>query len=273
MTTQVIEHTPASSDGWSSTIPVRESRGSGGGPIIARLRVVQPTSVRPQEAGCILGRFYIEERVCDDEGFWSTHYQPLGTELRALPLKVRKTRRLFSKDGKSVACRSVDGYTGKGDPGGECLSCPHAQWTDAPPACPPILGYALAVEGSAGFSLAEFEFSKGHFRTGEDLGDMIDRMGWGEVALRLSTERVSRGRDTWYQANLEYLAPATARELARGAAGLALPGGGGAAAPLPPAAPPLQEEAGFYDRPLTDADFDAAVDGGGEGALSPLMDV
>lgn len=47
---------------------------------------------------------------------------------------------LFDK-GRSLLCYSVDGITGEGDPGGDCRTCPLAQWgTDeegktAPPAC------------------------------------------------------------------------------------------------------------------------------------------
>ena len=205
MTTQstVIDQRPAPG-GWSTEIPERESRGEGG-PIIPRLRICQPTSSKPLRAGVPLGQWYLETRVKDDEsGQWETEYAVVGHEVTILPLRVRSSRVLFHKRTGEVLCRSTDGVTGKGTPGGDCRSCPNSRWDgDDPPACPLRRGYASYTP--KGNMLAELTFQGGTFLMGEDLGDALRERGWGRVALHLGLELREKGRESFYRPVATYL--------------------------------------------------------------------
>lgn len=66
-----------------------------------------------------------------------------------MPILNNKTRLLFKqiKEGGGLACRSIDGKIGIGQPGGVCSNCPANQWGDnnEPPDCTELLNVYCVV--------------------------------------------------------------------------------------------------------------------------------
>lgn len=54
----------------------------------------------------------------------------IGKEVEIIPLMRNRSRIRWSPrtEGKGIKCRSHDGITGTGDPGGVCKTCPKSQW-------------------------------------------------------------------------------------------------------------------------------------------------
>lgn len=85
-----------------------------------------------------------------DEGFFfnSVTGDIYGPSVKVVPLMFFKTRLLFKSfdDGGGILCQAPDNKLGIGEPGGECDSCPLANFTDnKAPACTQFYNYAVLV--------------------------------------------------------------------------------------------------------------------------------
>jgi len=85
-----------------------------------------------------------------------------GVELEIVVVLIAPRTRIYLRgldDGGGNLCRTIDGKTGVGEPGGNCKTCIHSQWSsDQPPACTDMInvfilakGYDLPVPLSLGF--------------------------------------------------------------------------------------------------------------------------
>lgn len=114
-------------------------------------------TLEPETTGADLPRVRLAQGLTPEvlegvvqPGTWILPGGATTTELRGKVVGVRRTRALWHRDGgtATVVCRSPDGVTGVGSPGGDCADCPMAQWTDAPPACTLSYEYLLLLAES-----------------------------------------------------------------------------------------------------------------------------
>lgn len=113
---------------------------------IPRWRLLQPTSAESADHGAgVLVNTITGEVV--------------KPPLYAIPLRVTKGRLYFKGEkekgaSRALSCRSDDGYTGKGDPGGDCEHCQLGQWGNdlqtgdaEPPSCFKMFGFLVVKAG------------------------------------------------------------------------------------------------------------------------------
>ena len=64
---------------------------------------------------------------------WSAPGDAVATEFTGVPIRVKPYRLYWSDEGGKLrpSCASIDGFTGEGDPGGECKGCPAAKYVDS----------------------------------------------------------------------------------------------------------------------------------------------
>jgi len=78
-----------------------------------------------------------------------------GAEVVVIPIVNNRSRIYFRpfSEGGGIICRSFDGKVGQGDPGGDCLLCPHSRWQQnekgerVPPTCSEYLNVFVLVRG------------------------------------------------------------------------------------------------------------------------------
>lgn len=114
-------------------------------------------------------------------------------EVDVIPMGMTRRRELRDPDTRSVACRSGDGVTGVGNPGGDCASCPMAEWTqpakkggkNRAPACSFMYSYLVYVVEIG--QMAILEFSRTSITTGKMINTMVMQRGIGTFAIRLDS--------------------------------------------------------------------------------------
>ena len=115
----------------------------GEGVTVPRIRLLQPTRFDERFNGVDSGHFV---NVATGED--------LGTVLRVVVLGVQQSRARFAdvKIGGDLLCRSADGASGQGDPGGPCRLCPFALWgkDHAAPECSLSYNYFVLPVGTEG---------------------------------------------------------------------------------------------------------------------------
>ena len=246
--------------GYTDIVPTRPAPPSN----LMGIRICQPTSGKPQTAGITIGAFYLTTFEEDEQtGNNKAEYYELGSTIDIVPLRMRETRALWEEGQERPLCRSADNITGVGTPGGDCKTCPLAQWQgNKPPACAHILDF-LTLSPQVG-APASFPCSRGSAKIGWGICDDIERRGWGRAGYRLSLKRVVEPGRTYFALQTEPLdGNYTAQVFSEGAAMLAmqpvsesrpnnaLPAGGGPAytppannapanAPPPAATPPAK---------------------------------
>ena len=121
----------------------------GEGVTVPRIRLLQPTRFDERFNGVDSGHFV---NVATGED--------LGTVLRVVVLGVQQSRARFAdvKVGGDLLCRSADGASGQGDPGGPCRLCPFAQWgKDHAPECSLAYNYFIVpVSADGGVAVDDF---------------------------------------------------------------------------------------------------------------------
>ena len=101
-----------------------------------KLRIVQPTSKIVGERGAQVGKWWIGEGdIAQDD---------IPDPLVVRPLRISRRRRLWVDS--QVACESQDGFVGAGDPGGDCMVCPH-NVGGSQLVCGYMIVYVLYLEG------------------------------------------------------------------------------------------------------------------------------
>jgi hypothetical protein len=110
-----------------------------------------------------------------------------------VPVLMNKRRELRDPDeNRQVICRSTDSFTGVGDPGGNCATCPMSKWTESKkkngknvaPACTFIYSYVVYVVDLD--KVVILEFSRTSIPAGKMLNTMILQKGFGNFAAQLS---------------------------------------------------------------------------------------
>ena len=122
----------------------------GEGVTVPRIRLLQPTRFDERFNGVDSGHFV---NVATGED--------LGTVLRVVVLGVQQSRARFAdvKVGGDLLCRSADGASGQGDPGGPCRLCPFAQWGKdrTAPECALAYNYfVVPVSAEGGVAVDDF---------------------------------------------------------------------------------------------------------------------
>ena len=123
-------------------------------------------------------------------------------EIMANVIAIAKFRRLNKEDDGTVLCRSEDGNTGIGDPGGVCEDCPMSKWTNstnggrnAPPPCSFGYRYLLDIEG---YGQAVYEMKKTALSAAKALNGMVVRAGYGNTRIVLRSQKGTGARGTFY---------------------------------------------------------------------------
>ncbi len=131
---------------------------------------------------------------------------PGGTTAHSLSGKivgVRKTRILWDRSGPSVAvaCRSDDGVTGEGDPGGSCDECPCAEWVEKqPPSCTLSYEYLLIQESGSPIIVT---------MSTRSAGSVIGQLNLvlrtkGSVKVKIGSQLIVRGSRRYYIPSVLY---------------------------------------------------------------------
>lgn len=130
-------------------------------------------------------------------GTWILPGGNTAQELRGRVVGVRRTRALWHRDGATatVVCRSSDGVTGTGTPGGSCAECPMAQWTDAPPACTLSYEYLLLLHDT-GVPVVVQMSTRSAGATIRALNMAI--RAHGQVTVALKSQLVTKGSRRYY---------------------------------------------------------------------------
>ncbi|MGE5592367.1 MAG: hypothetical protein ACM3X3_01625 [Betaproteobacteria bacterium] len=108
---------------------------------IPRVRLLQSVSAEVQEGLAKPGT--LKNSLTDEE---------YGEKLDFVPVLISKARLRFCV--KELRCRSNDGITGVGDPGGSCAECSCAQWgaNGEPPECAVVYNYPSIILDANGQS-------------------------------------------------------------------------------------------------------------------------
>ena len=149
-----------------------------------RLRLAQGIMVEVQEGNAKPGDFLLEG------------HKPVR-EAILVPLVGTKCREY--RDGENqMMCQSADAKIGIGKPGGECSTCPLAQWTDNPatgkrksPACTLIYSYIFWSETHG--QLVTFDFKRTGQKTGQTMNTIFERYKSANVAVTLSSKLQKMG--------------------------------------------------------------------------------
>lgn len=127
------------------------------------------------------------------------------TEANVIPVAMTRRRELRDPDTRSTVCRSGDGLTGIGNPGGECATCPMADWVpgvgknkgkNAPPPCAFFYSYMVYVMEAE--TMAILEFSRTSITSGKMLNTIIAQHGLGTFAVRLTATKKEGTKGTFY---------------------------------------------------------------------------
>lgn len=119
---------------------------------------------------------------------------------------MTRRREYRDVDTRAVVCRSGDGVTGFGNPGGNCSDCALSHWIqsgqgaeggkNSPPPCTFIYSYMVWVEGPK--TMAILEFSRTAINTGKMLNTLIAQQGVGKFAVQLGAASKQSAKGTFY---------------------------------------------------------------------------
>jgi hypothetical protein len=159
---------------------------------LLRLRLAQGLSAEVQEGTAKPGQWLI------------TGYDPEDVVTVVPLLFARRREYRPDPDTRAIQCRSEDGETGKGNPGGLCMTCQFANWTpdprvagkNNPPQCTPITSYI-------GYSITHGEivslsFSRTSSGAAKFINFIISTRGMGNFAVDLKTQQKKSARGSFY---------------------------------------------------------------------------
>jgi len=138
-------------------------------------------------------------------GQWLILGEKPMSEVSVVPIAMTRRRELRDPDTRTTICRSGDGYTGIGNPGGDCSRCELAQWASstskkgkkntAPP-CTFLYSYMVYVVEAN--TLAILEFSRTSITSGKMMNTMVAQHGVGTFAVRLTSAQRNGPMGTYY---------------------------------------------------------------------------
>lgn len=156
--------------------------------VLPRLRLAQGLTSEVQDGSAKPGQWLL------------LGYTPRQT-LTVVPLLFTRRRVLRDSD-FNLLCASNDGVTGVGEPGGDCATCPEAQWTGTketgrkPPQCQFSYAYVMYVAEHGALGLLEFKRTS--IQTGKILNTMVKQKGLGNFAVELASVSQSGKKGTFY---------------------------------------------------------------------------
>ena len=138
----------------------------------------------------------------DDEaapGKWYLEYYGAVNDATVIPISVKTTRTFDEGEGDDyvVLCRSYDGITGVGEPGGDCRSCDMAQWINndvgrnTPPPCGEACVYLVWVVEAEMPAVIRFKTTS--LAPAVKMSKLLKLRGMNTIALELGT-RMNEGR-------------------------------------------------------------------------------
>lgn len=140
-------------------------------------------------------------------GQWLLTGEEPFQDIVVIPVGLARRRELRDPDSRSsILCRSGDGISGVGDPGGNCATCEMAAWTptkskkagakNSPPLCAFIYSYMVYVPETK--SVALLEFSRTALTVGKMLNTMVAQKGLGAFGVRLGASSRQSTQGTFY---------------------------------------------------------------------------
>jgi len=134
-----------------------------------------------------------------------------GGDCPVIPLYYWPNRVLFPQRDSGISqilCGSLDGKTGVGLPGGECIGCPKSKWgagkdgrENVPPECIDYHNFGMLLPNeSVGERLAICSFGKTSFRAGRALLNRLRGLKRDPFAyvFQLGTKHEEKGGNRWW---------------------------------------------------------------------------
>lgn len=142
-----------------------------------------------------------------------------------VPVLTNRTRLYFRPygEGGGLQCRSLDGVTGLGDPGGACAYCPKNKWNDGkPPACSELINIFCMVRGYDFPIPLSVNFGKTSMGAGKQFVQLFymqcirsGKSPW-YYAFKLSTEQQKNDKGTFHVFRIEPAGDSTTKEQSQG---------------------------------------------------------
>jgi len=118
-------------------------------------------------------------------------------DLTIVPVSFARRRELRDEDTFALVCKSYDGETGKGEPGGSCADCPMNKWIDGkPPKCQFMYSYVMYVSDYQAGGIVNFK--RTGLAAGKALNSIMSRRGFGNVAVILASKKQAGKKGTYY---------------------------------------------------------------------------
>jgi len=119
----------------------------------------------------------------------------------AVPFAYARRREYRDPDSNLVTCRSFDGETGIGEPGGVCADCEMNKWVGEGkkrhgPLCVFMYSYLMYLpEFDAGCIM---NFKRTGLAIGRSLNSLVSRQGFGNVVVKISSKIQTGGKGSYY---------------------------------------------------------------------------
>lgn len=160
-----------------------------------RLKLLQSVSEEVSNEEGRAGDYFID-------GVGHLSYMPT-----VVPLAHSLTRIMRQDTGDDemgdIMCRSADGITGTGSPGGACHVCPMSQWdndTGTPPLCSEFRSYLCYVveEGL----IVKWALYRTGLPVAKTINSYASVKGWGNFALQLGSTQVKGRNRNYYRSEV-----------------------------------------------------------------------
>lgn len=170
----------------------------------------------------------VQDRVAESGQWLLTGNEP-ADRVEIVILGFGKRRAYRDADSQEILCRSDDGITGHGDPGGNCDLCPFAQWGDKNPRTgkskPPLCAFYYSYQGYSltQNSLCQLDLKRTALAAAKQINALLLMKKVGNFALILGSRQETSGNNTYYTPTVSSraLTPDERAQLAEFAAALA----------------------------------------------------
>ena len=153
-----------------------------------RLKILQRTTPEVEEGDGKAGEIYLE-------GIGSLESPVLMVPLGRNQSRIMKEdKRRINSD---IVCRSPDAFTGYGDPGGNCSTCPLSRGTkEDTPDCTHILTYVMYIPDEDAVALISFQRTQ--LRAAKRINTILRGNKMGTVAISLTTRQTGTAPETYF---------------------------------------------------------------------------
>lgn len=118
-------------------------------------------------------------------------------DMVVVPISFARRREYRDPDTFALMCKSFDGETGHGEPGGSCADCPMNKWNDGrPPKCQFMYSYVMYCADYQAGGIVNFK--RTGLAAGKALNSIMSRRGFGNVALILGSKKQSGKKGSYY---------------------------------------------------------------------------